>query len=79
MKKLCMSELLNGKMLDQLLPIREEEINRFLNVMMKKGEANESVNVIDELLKLTNSIIMRMAIGKSCFKEEDQAHKVTKG
>lgn len=28
MKKLCMSELLNGRMLDQLLPIRQEEINR---------------------------------------------------
>ncbi|RHN79190.1 putative 3,9-dihydroxypterocarpan 6A-monooxygenase [Medicago truncatula] len=77
MKKLCMSELLNGKMLDQLLPIREEEINRFLQMMIKKGEANESVNVTDELLKLTNSIVMRMAIGKSCFKEDDEAHKVT--
>ncbi|KAJ1377811.1 Cytochrome P450 [Sesbania bispinosa] len=37
MKKLCMSELLNGKMLDQLFPIRQEEINRLdLQGMGKK-------------------------------------------
>ncbi|XP_027364304.1 cytochrome P450 93A3-like [Abrus precatorius] len=77
MKKLCMSELLNGKMLDQLLPIRQEEINRFLKMMQKKAEACEPVNVGDELLKLTNSIVMRMAISKSCFNSDDEAHKVT--
>ncbi|KAK2400656.1 cytochrome P450 93A3 [Trifolium repens] len=77
MKKLCMSEFLNGKMLDQLLPIRKDEINRFLQMIVKKSEANEAVNVTDELLKLTNSIVMRMSIGKSCFKEDDEAHKVT--
>lgn len=77
MKKLCMSELLNGRMLDQLLPIRQEKISRFLEMMRKKAEAYEVVNVSDELLKLTNSIVMRMAIGKSCFNSDDEAHKVT--
>ncbi|KAG5063523.1 hypothetical protein AAZX31_02G166100 [Glycine max] len=77
MKKLCMSELLNGKMLDQLLPVRQEEIHRFLLMMKLKGEACEVVNVGDEFLKLTNSIVMRMAIGKSCFRNDDEAHKVT--
>ncbi|RDX84890.1 3,9-dihydroxypterocarpan 6A-monooxygenase, partial [Mucuna pruriens] len=77
MKKLCMSELLNGRMLDQLLPIRQEEINRFMLMMLKKGEASEGVNVGNELLKLTNSIVMRMAISKSCFNTDDEAHKVT--
>lgn len=47
--------------------------------MQKKGEACESVDVGDELLKLTNNIIMRMAIGKSCFNNDDEAHKVTEG
>lgn len=77
MKKLCMSELLNGRMLDQLFPIRQEEINRSVMMMQKKAEACELVNVADELLKLTNSIVMRMAISKSCFNTDDEAHKVT--
>ncbi|KAL2326954.1 hypothetical protein Fmac_020381 [Flemingia macrophylla] len=80
MKKLCMSELLNGKMLDQLLPIRQEEVKRFVAMVQKKSEACEAVNVGDELLKLTNSIVMRMAISKSCFiatnGDDDEARKV---
>jgi len=77
MKKLCMSELLNGRMLEQLLPIRREEINRFVLVMKTKGEACEGVNVGNELVKLTNSIVMRMAIGKSCFDIDEGGNKVT--
>ena len=46
--------------------------------MMKvKGEACEVVNVGDELLKLINNIVMRMAIGESCFNNDDEAHKLT--
>ncbi|XP_020236279.1 3,9-dihydroxypterocarpan 6A-monooxygenase [Cajanus cajan] len=76
MKKLCMSELLNGRMLDQLLPIRQEEINRFVAMIKKKGEVCQGVNVGEELLKLTNSIVMRMAVSKSCLNTDDEAHKV---
>ncbi|KAF7818981.1 cytochrome P450 93A3-like [Senna tora] len=78
MKKLCMSELLNGRMLELLLPIRQEEINKFLQMMLKKGEVGEAVDVGAELLKLASSIIMRMAISKSCFNPEDDAHEVRK-
>ncbi|KAK7269804.1 hypothetical protein RIF29_22546 [Crotalaria pallida] len=77
MKKLCMSELLNGKMLDQLFPIRQEEINRFIQMIQKKAEECDAFNVTDEVLKLTNSIVMRMAISKSCFVNTDEAHTVT--
>lgn len=78
MKKLCMSELLNGRMLDLLLPIRQEEINRFLQMMLKKAEVGESVDVGGELLKLASSIIARMAISKSCFNTDDDAHEMRK-
>ncbi|KAK7345107.1 hypothetical protein VNO77_15556 [Canavalia gladiata] len=76
MKKLCTSELFNGRMLDLLLPIRQEEINRFMKMMQKKAEAHEVVNVGDELFKLTNNIVMRMAISKSTFITNDEALKV---
>lgn len=45
-------------------------------MIKKKAEALEAVNVTDELLKLTNSVVMRMAISKSCFNRDDEAHKV---
>lgn len=76
MKKLCMSELLNGRMLDQLSVIRHEEISHFLQKMKMKGEAGEAVNKGAEALQLTNSIIMRMSLGKSLFHTEEEAHDI---
>ncbi|KAG4996643.1 hypothetical protein JHK85_028082 [Glycine max] len=52
-------------------------IHRFVLMMKVKGEACEVVNVGDELLKLINNIVMRMAIGESCFNNDDEAHKLT--
>nr|POF02794.1 3,9-dihydroxypterocarpan 6a-monooxygenase [Quercus suber] len=37
MKNLCMSKLLVGQTLDQLLPVRHEEITRFVQFILKKG------------------------------------------
>ncbi|KAI9122234.1 hypothetical protein K1719_006923 [Acacia pycnantha] len=76
MKKLCMSELLNGRMLDQLSAIRQEEISQFLQKLKRKGEAGEAVNVGAEALQLTNSIIMRMSTGKSLFQTQEEAREV---
>ncbi|WJX80556.1 hypothetical protein P8452_63540 [Trifolium repens] len=52
MKKICMSELLGGKTLDQFNPLRQQETLRLLNVLKKKWEAGEAVDVeIRELVQ----------------------------
>jgi hypothetical protein len=53
MKKLCMTELLGSRTLDQFLPIRCEERNRFLKLVLKKAEAKEAVDIGGELMRLT--------------------------
>ncbi|KAH7578462.1 hypothetical protein JRO89_XS01G0385000 [Xanthoceras sorbifolium] len=78
MKKLCMTELLGGRVLDQLRPIRREETKRFLRLMMKKAEAREEVNVGEELMRLTNNTITRMTLGQRCSDNEDEAGEVRK-
>ncbi|PPD71026.1 hypothetical protein GOBAR_DD32089 [Gossypium barbadense] len=45
MKKICMSELLSGRMLDQFLPVRREELIRFFQFMLKTANASEKVDV----------------------------------
>lgn len=79
MKKMCMTELLNGKMLDQLYPIREQEIKLFLAAIQRKTEEGEgvTVNVGQEASRLVNNVVMRMAISKSCFFTGDEAREVT--
>lgn len=76
MKKLCMTELLGGRILHQHLPIRAEEIRLFLKGMMKKAELREEVNVGEELAMLANNIITRMALRRRCCDVEGEGHQL---
>lgn len=76
MKKLCMSELLGGRILDQNLPIRHEEIERFLHFLLKKADKGEEVDVGAELVRLTNNIISRMALNRRCSDDDEEAQEV---
>lgn len=81
MKKLCMSELLGSRTLDQLLPVRREEIQRFMQLMMKKADEVEYIDVGGELMRLTNNIVSRMIMSQRCsgnINEADEVRKVVK-
>ncbi|XP_023912603.2 3,9-dihydroxypterocarpan 6A-monooxygenase [Quercus suber] len=78
MKKLCMTELLGGQTLEHHLPVRCDELKRFLHLLYKKAKANEAVDVGAELITLTNNMISRMALRKRFSENEDDADKVRK-
>ncbi|PRQ44545.1 putative 3,9-dihydroxypterocarpan 6A-monooxygenase [Rosa chinensis] len=78
MKKLCMSELLGGRTLDQLLPVRREELASFIDLMLNKAKSNEAVDLGAELMNVTNNIISRMLMGQSCSADEKEADEVRK-
>ncbi|KAF8043832.1 hypothetical protein BT93_A1978 [Corymbia citriodora subsp. variegata] len=75
LKKLCMTRLLGGPTLDHLLPVRSEEIGRFLKAMFEKAAKKQAVDVGVELMKLTNNVISRMALSRRCC-DEDEADEV---
>ncbi|KAJ4842282.1 hypothetical protein Tsubulata_023807, partial [Turnera subulata] len=62
-KKMSTCELLSNRMLSQFVPIRTNELHRFLQVLSSKSKVGESVNVTQELIKLSNNIISRMMLG----------------
>ncbi|PIA38389.1 hypothetical protein AQUCO_02800232v1 [Aquilegia coerulea] len=76
MKKLCMSELLGGRTIDKLLPVRREEIKRFLKLILQRSDSEETVNVSAELTTLMNNIISRMMLSKRCSESENDAEEV---
>ncbi|XP_031102608.1 cytochrome P450 93A2-like [Ipomoea triloba] len=76
MKKLCMSELLGGRTLDLLLPVRRDEIRRFMALLSHKAKAGEQVDVGAELLRVTNNVISRMLMSVRCCEDEDEAGSV---
>ncbi|XP_008240968.1 PREDICTED: cytochrome P450 93A3-like [Prunus mume] len=78
MKKLCVSELLGGRTLDQLLPVRREELTSFVQLIRKKAKAAEAVDVGAALMTITNNIITRMTMGQSWSKNERDADVVRK-
>ncbi|ONH95459.1 hypothetical protein PRUPE_7G072300 [Prunus persica] len=78
MKKLCVSELLGGRTLDQLLPVRHEELTSFVQLIRKKAKAAEAFDVGAALITITNNIITRMTMGQSWSKNERDADVVRK-
>ncbi|XXG56579.1 hypothetical protein AAC387_Pa03g3956 [Persea americana] len=73
MKKICMSDLLGGRTLDLMLPIRRQELRSFLQLFLKRSEAGESVDMGVELLTMTNNTISRMLMGQRCSSSEGEA------
>ena len=47
-------------------------------MLHKKAEVGEAVDVGGELIRLANSIVMRMAVSKRCFNLENDADEVRK-
>nr|AEQ39025.1 isoflavone synthase [Astragalus membranaceus] len=64
-RKLIMNDLLNATTVNKLRPLRSQEIRKVLNVMAKSAEAQQPLNVTEELLKWTNSTISRMMLGEA--------------
>lgn len=62
-KKISTSELLGTRMLNQFLPIRTEELREFLKVLYRNSQVGQSVNVSQELLKMTSNVISQMMLG----------------
>ncbi|KAL1822419.1 hypothetical protein ACET3Z_009197 [Daucus carota] len=77
-KKLCMSELLSGRTLDLLQPIRRHEIESMVNAMMKKARAGEAADVRVELIRLANNTFSSLFMGKRWSENEDEAEEVHK-
>lgn len=73
-----MSQLLGGRTLEILLPVRQAETMRFLGVLLRKGLAGEAVDVGHELMTLANSIISRMIMSRCSSGNDGEAREIRK-
>ncbi|CAI9301315.1 unnamed protein product [Lactuca saligna] len=78
LKKIVMSEVLNAKTLDSLLPVRRDEIHRFLRYLSEKAKVGKSVELEGELMKMTSNIMSRMLMSNTCTDEEDDTGDIRK-
>ncbi|XVF68687.1 hypothetical protein PTKIN_Ptkin11bG0021300 [Pterospermum kingtungense] len=70
-KRLSTSELVGGRMINQFLPIRTKELRYFLQTLLSKSKVGQTVNVSQELLKLTNNTISQMMLSIRCSGNND--------
>ncbi|PON58140.1 Cytochrome P450, E-class, group I [Parasponia andersonii] len=78
MKKLCVPQLLGSQILDQLLPIRNEELKRLLKSIRKRAEAKETFDVNGEVQRITNNIISRMTMKQRCSDDDNESEQIRK-
>ncbi|XP_016479430.1 cytochrome P450 93A3-like [Nicotiana tabacum] len=78
MKKICMSELLGGRTLDMLLPVRRDEIKCFVELLLQKAKDGVAVDIEAELLRASNNVISRMLMSERCSEDEEEAGSMRK-
>lgn len=76
MKKLCMSELLGGHMLDQFLPLRQQETKRFIKRLLRK--TGEAVDFGAEFMTLSNHIVSRMSLSQMSSENKNEDEEMRK-
>ncbi|KAI3819969.1 hypothetical protein L1987_13823 [Smallanthus sonchifolius] len=76
MKKIVMSQLLNGATIDSLLHVRQDEINRFIKSLSQKAKLGEAVNLNAELVKVTNNLISRVLLSERCSENAGAADDI---
>ncbi|XP_058106540.1 3,9-dihydroxypterocarpan 6A-monooxygenase-like [Magnolia sinica] len=76
MRKLCMSELLSGRSLGNLLPIRREEMHTFLLLLSRASDGVKAVNVSEELKLMVGNVISRMSMSRRCYGTEAEGVEI---
>ncbi|KAF5774161.1 putative 3,9-dihydroxypterocarpan 6A-monooxygenase [Helianthus annuus] len=78
MKKIVMSQLLNGAIVDSLIQVRQDEINRFIKSLSRKASMWEAINLNAELVKVTNNLISRILLSERCSENAGEADNIRK-
>ncbi|XP_058735049.1 cytochrome P450 93B16-like [Vicia villosa] len=74
-KKLSTFELLGNHTLGQFLPIRTRELHAFIRMLANKSKSEETLNLTQALLSLSNNIISRMMLSIETSGTDSQAEQ----
>lgn len=72
LRKLCMSELLGSRTLDQLLPVRRLGLHELLKTLLDAARRKEEVNVSWELVKMANATVRRSLTGSTASPDDGE-------
>ena len=75
-KKLCNSELLSARQVEQSRAVRHEELTWFLRKMLESAERKQVLDIGAELMKLTNNSSCRVIMSMRCSDDNDEAERI---
>ncbi|KAK6244127.1 hypothetical protein QUC31_010536, partial [Theobroma cacao] len=78
LKKLCMTRLLSNSTLNQFVQIREQEMAKLLEYLIKVSEGREFCDLGVPLMSMMNNVICRMAMSTRPWENADEAEKIKK-
>ena len=70
-----MTKMLGARQVERSHYVRREELAGFLSKLVEKAHSNESVDVGQQLMKLTTNIIGRIIMSTRCSEEDDEAQR----
>ncbi|XP_078431922.1 cytochrome P450 93A3-like [Wolffia australiana] len=71
-KKLAVTELFSARTVEQLLPVRRDELVSLLGRLYEAARGGEKVDMSRELMRMTNNTISRMVIGRTCAPRDNE-------
>ncbi|PWZ45246.1 3,9-dihydroxypterocarpan 6A-monooxygenase [Zea mays] len=78
MKRLCMSELLGPRTVEQLRPVRRAVTVSLVSDLLASSARGETVDITRHLIRLTNTSIIRMVASTVSGSVTDEAHELAK-
>ncbi|XP_010508469.1 PREDICTED: cytochrome P450 705A5-like [Camelina sativa] len=75
MKKLMVTKLLGSQALERSRVVRADELHRFYVSLLDKAGKKETIDIVKETMRLSNNIICKMIVGRSCSEENGEAEK----
>ncbi|KAK4591799.1 hypothetical protein RGQ29_016306 [Quercus rubra] len=75
-KKLCNSELLSARQVEQSRAVRHEELTWFLRKVLESAERKQVLDIGAELMKLTNNSSCRVIMSMRCSDDNDEAERI---
>ncbi|XP_071909576.1 3,9-dihydroxypterocarpan 6A-monooxygenase-like [Coffea arabica] len=73
-----MSELLGGRTLDLMFPIRHSEVKNLIQSFATSAKASKAVDIRAEVMTTTNNVISEMIMSQKCSGNDSQAMEVRK-
>ncbi|XWS56243.1 hypothetical protein CRYUN_Cryun09bG0069200 [Craigia yunnanensis] len=78
LKKLCMTRLLSNSTLNQFIHIREQEIMKLLEYLVKVSGENEFCDLGAPLMTMMNNVICRMGMSTKPWDNAEEADNIKK-